>query len=257
LLTNVAPIYYVPDIDVKVRLWINSTDTGNPIACVEADLGNEKTVHQSGVSWTIALIVLFSLVLSAISSGLGHSNTAAHLASTVLSLLGYFQAQAFIGMTAVHTPPIVRAWTQNFQWSMGIIRVDFLQKMATWYQRATGGNPSAYLYTMGKTSVQVMKRSLMERSDNVAENTQNTTLIVKGIDRVGFVADIETTNIFFTSYTFFLIFILFTTIGVYLFKRGCELLIRMRAIQPERFYEFRTQWKVVLKGIVFRIVRHC
>lgn len=214
-----APIYYVPDIDVKVRLWINSTETNRTMACVEADLGNEKTVHQKGVALTVALIVLLSLVLSAVISGLGHSNASAHLASNVLSLLGYFQAQSLISMTAVKTPPIVRAWTQNFAWSMGIIRVDILQTLATWYQRATGGKPSTYVFTLATTSVQVQKRSLVERTNDVGDNnlrSQNMNFVtVKGIERVGFLEHIEATNIFFTSFSFFILFVIATTIGLF------------------------------------------
>ncbi|KAF2420206.1 TRP-domain-containing protein [Tothia fuscella] len=245
-----TPIYYIPDLDLKVRVWINSTDTGNPIACVEADLGNGKTVHQKSVAWTIALIVLLGLVASAIISGLGHSNTATHLASNALSLFSYFQAQAFVGLTSVATPPIVRAWTQNFQWSMGIIRVKFLQQVATWYQRATGGKPSTYLSTLSTTSVHVQKRS--NTMQNAVENMNFVN--VKGIERAGFLENIEVTNIFLTSYIFFLVFMLFTAIGVLIFKHGCELLIRWRKMRPERFLDFRKGWTVMLKGILFRIV---
>ncbi|QDS69082.1 hypothetical protein FKW77_010074 [Venturia effusa] len=191
-----------------------------------------------------------NLVSSAIISGLGHSNTASHIAANALALFGYFQALALIGMTAVTTPPIVRAWTQNFQWSMGIIRVDFLQRMATWYQRATGGKPTTYISGLDTTSVQVLKRAVVVNS----KYANLKSWVVRGIERVGFVGNIELSNIFFTSYLFFVIFIVFTTIGVLLFKHGCELLIRMGKMRPEKFHEFRTGWRVMLKGILFRIV---
>lgn len=223
---------------------------------MEADLGNEKTVHQQGVAWTIALIVLLSVFTSAITSGLGHSITSAHLSSNVLSLLGYFQGQALIGMTSVKMPPIVRAWTQNFQWSMGVIRVDFLQILATWYQRATGGRPSTFVSTLGTTSVHVQKRSLLERADTGLNGPQTKRQhFVQGIERVGFVEGIEITNIFFTSYMFFVIFVFITSMGVVLFKHGTELLIRMHKMKPERFHVFRSNWKAYLKGVLFRIVR--
>jgi hypothetical protein len=86
-------LYYIPDLDGKVTVWINDTSTGKPLACVEADLGNGKTVHQRGVAWGIAIVVLLGLILSAIISGGGHSNTASHLAANALALFGYFQAQ--------------------------------------------------------------------------------------------------------------------------------------------------------------------
>ncbi|KAK3105458.1 putative flavin carrier protein 3, partial [Teratosphaeriaceae sp. CCFEE 6253] len=137
-LSNVPGIAYtVPDLDAKVKVYFNSTTTGLSAACVEAELSNGKTVDQKAVAWAIAVISGLALVASAITSGLGHSNTAAHVAANALALFGYFQAQAFIGMTAVNLPPVVASWTQNFQWSMGIIRVGFLQDIATWYQRST------------------------------------------------------------------------------------------------------------------------
>src|SRR6266480_1701159 len=211
-------IYYVPDLDFQVRVWINSTE-GQPLACVEAELSNGKTVNQPGVAWAIAVTAGLGLTISAIVSGLGHSNTAAHVAANALALFSYFQAQAFIGMTAVIMPPIVRSWTQNFQWSMGLIRVGFLQTLATWYQRSTGGTPSTYLSELGTTSVHVAKRSLdslinLFARSNTDTNGGTKTVVVKGIERVGFVAGIEITNIFLTGYMFFLIFILFVILGV-------------------------------------------
>jgi hypothetical protein len=256
-LISTDAIYYIPDLDGKVQVWINSTD-GKPLACVEAELSNGKTVNQKGVAWTVAVIAGLGLVISAIVSGLGHSNTAAHVASNALSLFGYFQAQAFIGMTAVTTPPIVRAWTQNFQWSMGIIRVGFLQKMATWYQRATGGTPSKFLSSLATTSVQIQKRSLQQftkRTNSQTTTAENLrTVTVKGIERVGFLAKVEITNIFFTGYTFFVIFVLFVTLGVIMFKYVCEGLVKAGKMKPDKFTDFRNGWRLVLKGILFRVV---
>lgn len=250
-------VYYIPDLDGKVQVWINDTN-GNALACVEAELSNGKTVNQKGVAWTIAVIAGLGLVISAVVSGLGHSNTAAHVASNALSLFTYFQAQALIGMTHVTTPPIVRAWTQNFQWSMGIIRIGFLQTMATWYQRATGGTPSTYLSSLATTSVAVQKRALnylAGRSNADTTNAETTTVAtVKGIERVGFVAKVEITNIFFTGYVFFVIFVLFVTLGVIAFKYICEGLVKAGKMKSDKFTDFRNGWKLVLKGILFRVV---
>ncbi|QDS71899.1 hypothetical protein FKW77_000247 [Venturia effusa] len=258
-------VYYIPDLDGKVQVWINGTD-GTPLACVEAELSNGKTVNQKGVAWTVAIIAGLGLVISAVVSGLGHSNTSAHVASYAMSLFGYFQAQAFLGMTAVTTPPIVRGWTQNFQWSMGIIRVSFLQRMATWYQRATGGTPSQYLSSLATTSINVQKRSLVRRAVNAMSylskrtNSQTTaaenlkTVTVKGIQRVGFVSKIESTNIFFTGYTFFVLFVILVVIGVVAFKYFCEALVKFGKMKTDKFTDFRNGWRLVLKGILFRVV---
>jgi hypothetical protein len=266
--------YTVPDLDAVVRIKIRDQDTKVLLACVEAELSNGHSVEQKAVAWATAVVAGLGLVASAVTSGLGHSNTAAHVAANAMSLFGYMQAQAFIGMTAVPLPPIVAAWTQNFQWSMGIIRVTFLQKMATWYQRATGGTPTTYISQLQFISVEVQKKMkmkraidgvqfatravnrLLSRSNAAATEAQagGQRIVLHGVERVGFKARIETTNIFFTGYTFMMIFILFTIIGVVLFKFVCEGLTKMGRMKGDKFLDFRNGWRTVLKGILFRVV---
>ncbi|TVY87121.1 Flavin carrier protein [Lachnellula willkommii] len=264
--------YGVPDLDANVKVQINQTSNpGVSVACVEANLSNGKTVDQKGVGWTTAIIAGLSLVASAVTSGLGHSNTAAHVASNALSLFGYFQAQAIVGMTSVSLPPIVQSWTQNFDWSMGIIGVNFMQTIATWYQKSTGGTPATLLNTLTTTSVQVEKRSIGRRSvdqtiklltraheihtrSTSSSTSQAGTYVVKGMKRVAFRADIEATNLFLTGLAFFCIFIVFTIIFVALFKGFCELAVRMKWMKNDKFQDFRNGWFTVLKGIMFRMV---
>lgn len=260
--------YTVPDIDGLIRVYVNDTETGNSVACMEARLSNGKTVYQKGVGWTTAVIAGLGLVASAVTSGLGHSNTAAHVAANALSLFGFFQAQAMVGMTAVTLPPIVRAWTQNFQWTMGIIRVGFLQDIATWYQRATGGTPSTYLSTLATTSVQVQKRSLdfardvsltardlVPRTNSDSElNEQSSTVVVSGIERVGFMAGIEETNIFMTGLIFFMIFVAFVVLFVAMFKGFCEMAAKWEWMKGDKFQDFRNGWRIVMRGILYRLV---
>jgi len=261
-----------------VRINIRDQGTDEPLACVEAELSNGHSVDQKAVAWVTAVIAGIGLVASAITSGLGHSNTAAHVAANAMSLFGYFQAQAFLGMCSAPLPPIVAAWTQNFQWTMGIIRVGFLQRLATWYQRATGGTPTTYLSQLSFISVEVqkkMKRSLAalpmtkravyaannalkaiaSRSNADSNNSQHANRIVlHGIERVGFKARIETTNIFFTGYTFFVIFVIFVVVGVIAFKYICEALVKAGKMKNDQFTDFRNGWQTVLKGILFRVI---
>ena len=261
--------YGVPDLDGLVRIYITSADTGKRLACVEAELSNGKTVDQEAVQWTVAVIAGLGLLVSAVTSGLGHSNTAAHVAANALSLFGFFQAQAMIGMTAVELPPIVQSWTQNFQWSMGIVSIGFMQNVLTWYQRSTGGTPSTLLSNLAKTSVEVQKRSLKiaermvgdtyyklnrRQSDPSTTTTTSTLTILKGIKRVGFRANIETTNIFLTGLSFFVAFVVVVAVCVALFKLFCELAVKAGWLKGDKFQDFRNGWKVVLKGILFRLV---
>jgi hypothetical protein len=95
-------IYYIPDLDGKVRVWINSTETKKPLACVEAEIRNGKTVHQAGISWSLAIVTGLCLVISGFMSGFGSFVTAAHLSAKALAVITYFQAQALIGMFCEH-----------------------------------------------------------------------------------------------------------------------------------------------------------
>lgn len=272
--------YTIPDLDAVVRIKVTDQDTGIQIGCVEAELSNGHSVDQKSVAWVTAVIAGIGLVASAITSGLGHSNTAAHVAANAMSLFGYFQAQAFLGMCAVPLPPVVAAWTQNFQWSMGIIRVGFLQRMATWYQRATGGTPTTYLQQLANISVEVQKKvkrgllalpyaqmtkravyslnnavsTLRPRSNADSTTSGSSNVVLHGIERVGFKAKIEPTNIFFTGYTFFCIFVIFVVLGVIAFKYICEGLVKAGKMKNDQFTDFRNGWRTVLKGILFRVI---
>ena len=267
--------YGVPDLDGLVKIYVKDQSSGTNLACVEAQLSNGKTVDLAAVGWVTAVIAGLALLASAVTSGLGHSNTAAHVAANALSLFGFFQAQAIIGMTAVPLPPVVASWTQNFQWTLGIIRVGFLQDVCTWYQRATGGTPSTLLSNLSTASVEVQKRSVMAKrsvelthrlfktayaelvrrtSGSNAPSSAGQTVIVRGIKRVGFRANIEPTNIFLTGLIFFIVFVALTAICVSLFKAFCEFAVKAHWFKGDKFEDFRTGWKVVLKGILFRIV---
>ncbi|KAF2634185.1 TRP-domain-containing protein [Massarina eburnea CBS 473.64] len=277
VMSNIPGIAYtIPDLDAAVRIKISDLDTNKLLACVEAELSNGHTVQQKGVSWTTAVIAGLGLIASAITSGLGHSNTAAHVAANAMSLFGFFQSQALLGMVAISPPPIVAAWTQNFQWTMGIIRIGFLQEMATWYQRATGGTPTTYLSQLNSMSIEVQKKikrdaipytrdamaaltrevgTLAPRSNADTTSVINEQRVVlHGIERVGFKARMETTNIFFTGYAFFIIFVLLVVIGVVAFKYVCEGLVKAGKMKSDQFTDFRNGWQTVLKGILFRVV---
>ncbi|KAF5651360.1 calcium spray [Fusarium sp. NRRL 52700] len=274
--------YSVPDLDATVRVYVNMSSTGESVACVEADFSNGKTVDLKGVKWATAIIAGLGLISSAVVSGVGHANTAAHVASNSLSLFGYFQAQAILGLTSVGLPPIVSSWTQDFQWSMGIIRVGFMQDIFTWYQRATGGTPESILYNVRQVSVEVQKRSLQAASTSIDLfkrsaammprsitepighaagalakraniQTEDGTYIVYGIQRVAFKSRIESTNLFMTGLTFFCLFVVITCLAIAVFKGVCELCVRQKWMAPDKFLEFRNGWMTVLKGILFRL----
>ncbi|KAI2635427.1 hypothetical protein GGS21DRAFT_490088 [Xylaria nigripes] len=271
--------YTFPDIDAKVRVFINATDgpmAGSSLACLEANVSNGQTVDLIGVKWASAIVAGLALASSALLSGLGHSNAASHVAATALALTSYFQAQAIIGLVGIPLPPVVQSWTQDFQWSLGIVNVPFLQKIFTWYQRSTGGTAARIIDTLATVSVQVQKRAqpfqapamgLFKRAEAIMPRafsqhgfvkrgnikTSTGSYIVYGIQRVAFRAHIETTNMFLTGIVSFYIVMAFAAIIVALFKGACELAAKTRLIKGDTFLDFRNGWLTVLKGILFRI----
>ncbi|KAI1277519.1 hypothetical protein F5Y07DRAFT_88826 [Xylaria sp. FL0933] len=279
LLPGIA--YTFPDLDAKVRVYINATDgpmAGQSVACLEATVSNGQTVDLIGVKWASAIVAGLALASSALLSGLGHSNAASHVAATALALTSYFQSQAIVGLVGIPLPPVVQSWTQDFQWSLGIVNVGFLQDIFTWYQRSTGGTAARIIDTLGTVSVQVQKRSeplltpginLFRRAEAMMPRSLSShasglvkrgnvktsygTYIVYGIQRVAFRAGIETTNLFLTGIVSFYIIMVFAAIIVSLFKGICEVAAKAGWIKGDTFLEFRNGWLTVLKGILFRI----
>ncbi|KAK2627858.1 hypothetical protein QTJ16_002504 [Diplocarpon rosae] len=261
--------YTIPDLDAVVTVNMYQTDNLKvSVGCVQVRLSNRKTVIQLGVKWTTAAIAIIGLLASAIVSGLGHTNTAAHVSLYATALFSYFQNIGIIGLTAVNLPPIVVAWTQDFVWSLGVIRVTFLQKFATWYLRSTGGKATSILTTLGTKSVQVAKRSmgdnnaLVGAAHAVYRRTQTVATapggayIVTGIQRIAFLAPMEPTNLFFTCITFYFIFVIFTLLVIWLFRVFCDLAIRAKWLESQnnKFQDFHDNWRIMMKGTIFRLI---
>ncbi|KAL7629694.1 putative flavin carrier protein 3 [Parahypoxylon ruwenzoriense] len=269
--------YDFPDLDAKVKIFINATGgdrAGQSVACVEALVSNGQTVDLIGVKWASAVVAGLALASSAFLSGLGHTNAASHVAANALSLTSYFQAQAMIGLVGIPLPPVVQSWTQDFQWSMGIINVGWMQRIFTWYQRSTGGTPSTLITqvdSLSTVSVEVQKRgmdlfrrgaamlprSVVEHGSSLMKRaniqTSYGSYIVYGIQRVAFRAGIESTNLFLTGLVFFYIIMALTTICVVAFKGFCEVAAKNKWIKGDQFLDFRNGWRTVLKGILFRM----
>lgn len=255
--------YTVPDLDATVRVMINYTETGKSVACVEANISNGKTVDLLGVKWATAAVIIIALIASAIFSALGYPNTAAHMAANSLSVLGYFQAQAILGLCGMPLPPIIQSWSQNLVWSLGVINVGFMQQLFTWYQRATGGTPSDLLSHASTVSVQVQKREagLVERSlammprvlelgKRASAKTKSGGYVISGIDRVAYKAGIEATNLFMTVLAFFVIIATITFIVICSFKAISKL---VGTSKRNDYSDFREHWRFFLKGVLLRV----
>lgn len=152
------------------------------------------------------------------------------------------------------------------------------QNIFTWYQRATGGTPSQLFNTLENISVQVQKRSLavvdpamglakravammprgvVEHGTTLAkrgnEKNSSGSYVVYGIQRVAYRAKIESTNLFLTGFVFFCVALVFSALAVAIAKGLCEMASKLHWIKGDRFQDFRNGWRVVLKGVLYRV----
>ncbi|OWB55854.1 hypothetical protein B5S28_g1738 [[Candida] boidinii] len=277
--------YTIPDLDAYVQVHVydeDDTDKSEPLACVIAKLSNGKTVQTRYAGWPIAVVSGLGLIISGFVSILGHSATAAHIASNSSALFIYFQNLAIISMMGVSAvPPIAAAWAQNFQWTMGIINAKFMQDIFFWYVQSTGGTVTSIIANKSNLSISVQRvvkhvRTLMKRAISVSSssgllnalsdsslyttderNVGSKTLILRGIQRVSYLAGIEISNFFLTGITFFLFigFVLLILLG--LFKSFCEICVRTGKLKEAKFTTFRHHWRSVTKGSLYRYFNIC
>lgn len=284
--------YTIPDLDAQVRVVAyaqNDEGFETPLACVQAVLSNDKTVQTKYASWPIAAISGLGVLTSGFVSVIGHSTTAAHIASNSISLFVYFQNLAITSMMAVSkVPPIAAAWAQNFQWSMGIINAKFMQDALHWYVQATGGTSTVVVANKDILSIAVQKKKLKRAfiegakhlvkrvsvsssdennfdkifSDNSLYTTteRNSTefsskiLVLHGIQRVSYMAGIELSNFFLTGIVFFLFFVFVVIVCLIFFKALVEVLTRARVMtESSKFFEYRKSWGNIIKGTLFRL----
>lgn len=284
--------YTIPNLDASIRVQLVDTSSKSKVyACLEVPLSNGKTVQTEYAAWPIAAVSGLGVLTSGIVSIIGHTNTAAHIASNSMSLFVYFQSLAITSMMGVaRVPPIAAAWAQNFQWSLGIIRLGFIQDIANWYVQSTGGSATDILkssHLMVSVQKRAFKRSLwnyvLKKRDNLnigqhtsldsndytysdsmdnslystnekSSNLNSKILVLRGIQRVAYLAKIEITDLFMTSIIFLLFFAFVVVVCISAFKAVVEILVRSKIMNEGRFGEYRQQWAHIIKGSLYRIL---
>ncbi|CCH44982.1 putative flavin carrier protein 3 [Wickerhamomyces ciferrii] len=253
--------YQVPDIDAFARVKVKNSN-GTQVACIQAYFTNGHSVSQTGAKWATAVIAGLGLLTSAIASAFGNSNAASHVGANAVSLFLYFQSIVVLCMQHVdQVPPIASAWAENLAWSMGLIRVTFMQRIFRWYVQSTGGTPTLNLTSktiniLVQRSVDYVKRGmdLLKRDKPVVIYGNHNVLIFRGIKRLAYLANIETTSVVCTGFTFFIIFGYVLVGVIFIVKYASELFIRLGWIKSYRLIDFRQNWKQILKGSLSRYI---
>lgn len=251
--------YHVPDLDAYAIVKVYNTKQ-EYLACVQAFFNNGKTVSQTGVKWASAVVAGLGLLLSAVLSTFGNSVAASHISANTMSLFLYFQSVVVVAMQhAQRVPPIAEAWAENLAWSMGLIRVTFMQRIFRWYVQSTGGTPSLNLTSrtisvLTQRSLNYLQdRELFKRARDVLYGNSNV-MIFRGIKRMAFDINIENTAVVCTGFTFFVLCGYVLAGFVIASKNALELSVKCGWIKSTRFMEFRQNWKQVLKGALLRYI---
>lgn len=261
--------YQVPDIDATVRIIILDRDTRREISCLQASFTNGKTVSQTGVKWATAVIAGLGLLIAAILSTFGNSNAASNISANAVSLFLYFQSVVVVCMQSVERlPPIASAWAENLAWSMGLIRVQFMQDIFRWYVQSTGGNPT--LFFKGTTKQILVQRAydylanlheyvarsnpLVQRALDFNLSSNKNLIILRGIKRIGYNSTIEPTSIVATGFTFFLLIGILLVVVLFIVKQVVDLLIFTKTLNPNSFNHFRKSFGSMIKGSLLRYI---
>lgn len=260
--------YTVPDIDAVAKVIVKNKENGDTLSCMQASFTNGKTIAQTGAKWATAVIAGLGLLIAAVLSTFGNSSAATHISANSVSLFLYFQSVVVVSMQHVErVPPIASAWAENLAWSMGLIRIEFMQKIFRWYVQSTGGNPT--LYFKGTTSQILVQRALThlkglhdyanngvvnyaKRALDFSLHSNSNLIVLRGIKRMGYNSYIEPTSIVATGFTFFVFFGYILVIVLVFTKQILDLLIRFRKINPNRLSHFRSSFSLIMKGSLLR-----
>lgn len=262
--------YLVPDIDAVVKVDVYDTTTGARLSCLQSSFSNKKTVAQVGIKWATACIAGLGLLIAAILSTFGNSNAASHVSTNVVSLFLYFQSVVIVSMQSVErVPPIASSWAENLAWSMGLIRVEFMQKIFRWYVQSTGGTPDTFFKG---TSRQILVQRAMgilkgmhdfavndgkilpghKRSLDFSLNSNQNLIVLRGIKRIGFNSHIEPSSIVVTGFTFFVVVGFLMVVILVFIKQVVEILVRFKKVNPNTMNHFRVSFRTILKGSLLR-----
>lgn len=251
--------FAVPDIDAVAKIIIIDRETKEVLSCLQSSFTNGKTISQAGAKWATAVIAGLGLLIAAIMSTFGNSNAASHIAANSVSLFLYFQSVVVVSMQHVdRVPPIASAWAANLSWSMGLIKVDFMQDIFRWYIQATGGIPTLYFERVAE-QILVQRglnylKALNKRALDFGLNSNANLIVLRGIKRVGYISEIEPTSIVATGFTFFIIIGYVLIAILVLVKSVLELLVRFNRVGPSSFLYFRKSFSEILRGSLLRYI---
>jgi hypothetical protein len=128
--------YKIPDLEAFAQLQLFEVGTGELKACVQSTLSNGWSARQRSVEWSTGALAFVSL-LSAIAQSIWPEALAPH---RFLDLVYLYQTIASSGLLDLNYPSLYRAYTENFEWAMGLFASAHMQHSIDAMRHATGGS---------------------------------------------------------------------------------------------------------------------
>ena len=110
--------FKIPDLEGFAQLTLTEVGTGKVKACVQATLSNVWSARQEAVSWTTALLALFTFLAAGASSIFSPE---AILPFRLLDLIYLYQSIAISALLNLNYPSVYRSFALNFAWALGLI----------------------------------------------------------------------------------------------------------------------------------------
>lgn len=90
-------------------------------------------------------------------------------------------------------------------------------------------------------------------TDEFLDDYSSKVLVLRGMQRVAFLADIEVTSLFVTGITIFVFLILFTLVVLFFLKLFLEMLATTNVINHGRLTDFKKSWRAIIRGVLLRL----
>ncbi|GAA5890628.1 hypothetical protein JCM8208_004941 [Rhodotorula glutinis] len=150
--------YWIPDLEATATVRLLRVEDNSEAACLRVELSNGKTARFASVSWALGGVAIFCALLSALWFLVGtlvwpstsvlasspHANamwaSLGRRKERLLLFMSLVQFVATTGLLSVQYPRIYEAFTANFAWGLGLIRINPVIRSIDRMRNATGGN---------------------------------------------------------------------------------------------------------------------
>ncbi|KAK4181621.1 putative flavin carrier protein precursor [Triangularia setosa] len=192
---NLVPAiaFQIPDIAAMATLQLQSKESGEKVACLEAQVSNGKTAVVPAVSYVAAGVAGAALIMSGISAaGAAFSGASAAasgataggmgtISPSFTEVFGWFQGMAMNGMMSVNYPNVYRSFAQNFGFSTGLVPWTQMQLSIDQFRNMTGGN-------LTEDSVEFLKSATLVYPDGSSSTPSGSALVKRAFDNFVYLA---------------------------------------------------------------------